>query len=127
MSTRQGGFTLIEVVVAFAILALSLAALYRSFAVTLRGGARVERREHALLLAQSLLARVGRDLRLEVGRVQGHSEDGLDWVIEISSYPPPKPELPWRLPAYNVAVSVNWGAGEAQRLSLNSLELGAQP
>ncbi len=126
MNARPRGFTLIEVVVAFAILALSLAALYHSFALTLRAGTRIEQRERALLVGQSLLARVGRDLRLEVGRQQGRTADGLQWTIEISPFPSAKPDLAWRVPAFAVAVSVSWGARDAQHITLNSLELGSQ-
>jgi len=124
---RQRGFTLIEVVVAFAILALSLGALYQSFSVTLRQSQRIEKRELALLEAQSLLARVGKDLPLRAGTTAGRLDSKLDWSVAIAEYARPTPTATWPVPAYDVAVEVRWGPSDSERVALRSLELGAQP
>jgi general secretion pathway protein I len=58
------GFTLIEVVIAFAILGLSLAALYGAFASALSRAQRDAHFSEAMLIAQSLLARAGSEFPL---------------------------------------------------------------
>jgi len=126
MTSRQQGFTLIEVVVAFAIVSLAFAALYQSFASTLRGGATVEKREHALLLGQSLLDRIGRDLPLQPGEVRGNSKSGFEWVVAMTPYATDKPGVQWPVPTFEVLVTVSWGNGDGRRITLRSLELGAR-
>jgi general secretion pathway protein I len=50
---RDGGFTLIEILVAFTIVSLLLGALYQLFATGLRSGFAAENYESAVLLAES--------------------------------------------------------------------------
>ena len=52
----QHGFTLLEVLVAFAIMALSVGLLYQALGSNARQTADTTAREHAALLAESLLA-----------------------------------------------------------------------
>jgi len=79
---RAGGFTLLEVLIAFAILALALAALMQTFGSGMRGVAASERHLMAALVARSLLERVGHDIPLEPGEVSG--EDGaFAWTVSM--------------------------------------------
>ena len=73
MSTRPvtSGFTLLEVLVAFAIAGLTLAAVLPLFGTSLRASAVVERRTAALLIAESKLAEVGATVPLRTGRSDG--------------------------------------------------------
>jgi general secretion pathway protein I len=59
---RTRGFTLIEVVIAFAILGMSLTALYGAFEISLRRAHRDACMTEATLIAQSLIARAGSEL-----------------------------------------------------------------
>lgn len=68
------GFTLLEVLIALAILSLALGALYQGYALSLRQEAVAEREEAATALAQSLLARVGADMPAGTGQTAGVTE-----------------------------------------------------
>ncbi|AUN95757.1 type IV pilus modification PilV family protein [Pseudazoarcus pumilus] len=108
MSAARGqrGFSLIEVVVAFAILALSLGALYQSAGGSVRGMQEVERRSAAVLLARSLLEL--HDTVPEGGFVRdGRSESGGYWRISATRDLSAAGDDMW--PLYHVEVEV-WDA-----------------
>lgn len=83
---RQAGFSLLEVVVAFAILALSLGLLIRIFSQALNTTALSGDYSRAATLAEARLNSVGVDIPLEPGDHSGESEDGLRWEVSIESY-----------------------------------------
>lgn len=68
---RMSGFTLLEVVIAFAILGLSLSALYGVFASSLSRVRRNAQLSEGTLIAQSLLARAGSEIPAEQASYQG--------------------------------------------------------
>jgi general secretion pathway protein I len=80
---RARGFTLIEILVAFAILAVVLVALYRVFGGGLATTVRLERSTAALLFARSTLERVGTDIPLVAGEQSGAAADGTAWTLDI--------------------------------------------
>lgn len=118
MTARQAGFTLVEALAAFAILAVSLAAVYP----LLGNGRAVEDaavRRLAVLLAQSRLAAVGGgDLPLEDGVREGRFDNGWDWRVTVAPYA----ELT-QGPVLGKAVSatVRWPAG--QEVTLTTVKL----
>ena len=90
VAARQRGYTLIEVIVAFAVLALALTLLLGS----LTGAARQIRQSadagRAALHAQSLLAQTGVGEPLRPGRKQGEFESGrYKWTLEVAPYNDP--------------------------------------
>ena len=123
------GFTLIEVIVAFAVLALALTLLLG----TLSGAAKQVRwaddAGRAALHAQSLLDQTGVGEALQSGTTEGDFEDGrYRWSLEVE---------PWRDPtAQDVALldpgapqlmqltlAVRWGDSPREQLQLQSLRL----
>lgn len=122
---RRGsrGFALIEVVVAFAILALSLGVLYETFGGALRRSASAAQRELAALRVESLLAEFRGSGGLLPGTARGRDEaTGLEWRILRKAYLSElAPESAWVTEA--VTVEVSWGAGEARTLRRDSIEL----
>ncbi len=129
---HQSGYTLIEVIVAFALLALALTLLLG----TLSGSARQVRQSadagQATLHAQSLLDEQGVGVALQTGRRDGEFEDGrYRWTLDVSPYVdrdrPPSPIVdPAAARLLLLSLSVEWGdAGPAQRMTLQSLRLVA--
>jgi general secretion pathway protein I len=123
----SGGFTLIEVIVAFTIMALALAALLQSFATGLRNLGMAESYTGAALRARSKLAEIGQILPLEAGEQSGELDDGFQWHALIEPYAPAVPEgVPGdpRLSGQRVEVPISWAGGRA--VSLSTLRLVRQ-
>ena len=119
---RQGGFTLIEVVVAFAILALSLGALYQSFGESLRRGGEARQAELATLRAESLLAEFrGSGGLLPKEHAGEDAELGHSWSITVKPYPA-EVSASSTLEVDAVDVEVKWGS-KRHGVQLHSVEL----
>ncbi|MFL6600219.1 MAG: prepilin-type N-terminal cleavage/methylation domain-containing protein [Steroidobacteraceae bacterium] len=119
---HQSGFTLLEVMVAFAIFALSVGALYESFAGSLRRTLKAEVQERAWLSAQSLLAAIRvRPAPWPAGE-EGITRTGLDWKLSTSPYQSgADPKSPWQ--AYQVVIEVHPHLKAAGTVVLRSVEL----
>src|SRR5688572_9588166 len=125
---RQRGYTLIEVIVAFALLAAALTLLLG----TLSGAARQVRGAadagRAALYAQSVMAQVGVGDPLKPGTKDGEFEDGrYRWSVDIRRWNDPAkpanalndPNAPQLL---EVRLGIEWGdGGPRQRLLLRTL------
>jgi general secretion pathway protein I len=128
------GFSLLEVLVAFVILALVGTALFGLFGGALRTVSTSEEWSRAMLVAQSRLALAASATPLREGTDTGTDEDGrIAWQTAVSPYtvPDPNPDLervsetmPTRL--YRVSVDVRYagGDGHERTLSLATLKLG---
>ena len=80
---RRGGFTLLEVLIAFVILAVALVALLRAFSSGLRGLDAAEAGAAALQHARSKIEEVGTVIPLEAGEHDGEFADGTRWSVVI--------------------------------------------
>lgn len=131
---RQRGYTLIEVIVAFALLALALTLLLG----TLTGGVRQVRWSgeagRAALHAQSLLDTVGVGVPLQPGQAQGEFDAGhYRWLLQVAPWDEPLPAgVPRPVTStnrlYEIALSVQWGeGGPRERLELRTLRLAQAP
>jgi general secretion pathway protein I len=78
---RQAGFSLIEVLVALAILGIALGAMMPRISLGTAVAERAERSEAAVLLAEQLLAEVGRTIPTPSPAVDGTTPDGYSWQI----------------------------------------------
>ena len=127
---RQGGYTLLEVIVAFALLAGALTLLLG----TLSGAARQVRVSadagRAALHAQSLLSQLGVGTMLKPGLDSGEFEAGrYRWALEITRWndPAQRPDAlrdPSAPKLLEVKVGVEWGGGgPRERLLLRTLRL----
>lgn len=126
------GYTLIEVIVAFALLAAALTLLLG----TLSGAARQVRGSadagRAALYAQSVMAQVGVGEALKPGRTDGEFEDGrYRWALDVQRWTDPSrpadalndPSAPQLL---EVRLGIEWGeGGPRERLLLRTLRLMA--
>ena len=120
------GFTLIEVLVAFVILAMSLTVLMRIFSGGLRNVALAEDYAQAVLVAQSKLSTIGVSEPLERGVTAGEWDSRFRWEREVERYLPweEDKELTTPMLAYRVTVNVDWEhAGRSREISLSSVRL----
>lgn len=124
---RSRGFTLIEVLVAFAIAAVMLGALYDVFSVSVGSENAADRYRNAVLLAQSAL-----DALSTVPISPGHSVDRIG-IYERTTEIIPRPDLVpkgmlYRALPYEVEVRVSWRDGIRQRsVQLDTLRLVPVP
>lgn len=123
---HQRGFTLIEILVAFMILALSLTVIFRIFSGGLRNVALSEDYARAVLVAESQLSAIGVSEPLESGVTSGKWDARFRWERVVERY------LPWEedkvlatpLLAYRVTVNVDWEyAGRDRQITLRSVRL----
>jgi len=109
-SLIEGGFTLLEVLVAFAILAFALAAAYGVFSDASRSVASGERYGQALALAESRLAAIDAAPPGETWDGSGEYEDIYRWTVETSPLPDTVSDSVPLVPVA-VSVTVSWEDG----------------
>ena len=85
ISDRDDGFTLVEVLVAFAILALTLTMVFRSFGDGARGIQVSQRQAAAVALAEAKLAALGVERPLVQGVTKGVDTSGMEWRVDIQA------------------------------------------
>lgn len=128
---RQRGYTLIEVIVAFAILALGLTLLLGTLTGATRQVRWADDAGRASLYAQSLLDDTGVGTALQPGQRDGSFEDGrYRWSLVITSYGDPllPPKVAQDLGAprlLQLVLVVQWGKDNdpQRRLQVQSLRL----
>ena len=122
----EAGFTLVETVVAFAILALVV-----TTAIQVVGGGSVRARlaadrDTALVHAQSQLALLGATAQLPLGTSNGEFADGFEWRLEavpaLGSSPASQSLVPW-----NVEIEVARQGVPAGRIALRTVMLARAP
>ena len=129
LRARQRGFTLLEVIVAFMLLALALTLLLG----TLSGAAKQVRwsadAARAGLHAQSLLDATGWDAPLAPGERTGEFDGGrYRWTLDVSPYQDagraPQPQQPGAPRLLRLDLDVRWGQDDPrQRLHVQTLRL----
>jgi general secretion pathway protein I len=109
----QGGFTLLEVLVALSVLAISLGVLVPVFSGTLERQAALADQKTATALAESKLAAVGSEIPLTDGATDGKFDNGFTWHIEVGPYPF-EYTSPLVIPK-QVTLTVSWPARHGQK------------
>ena len=132
MIRRQRGYTLLEVIVAFALLALALTLLLG----ILSGASKQVRWSgdagRAALYAQSLLDQVGTGEAIAVGQRDGEFDAGrYRWQLRIAPWrdravaAAQQPLDPNAAGLFEVTLAVEWGDSPGQRLQLRTLRMAA--
>jgi general secretion pathway protein I len=124
---RQAGFSLLEVLVAFAILALTMGVLLQIFSRALSTTAGSGSFARAAELAEATLARAGVETPLQEGDSAGESGGGFTWTMRIAQidvsdlFPDQSPPVT----TYRVTATAYWQDGAAERhFSLATLRVG---
>jgi general secretion pathway protein I len=126
------GFSLLEVLVAFTILALTVTALFRLFSGALTNVSAAEQASRAVLVAESVLAQAASGT-LREGASSGTADEGrVSWTAQVTPYQPPgvDPELekasevvPQRLFRVTVNVAYPAASGAERTLVLSTVRL----
>ena len=134
--TGQRGFSLIEVLAAFVILALVATALFQLFSGALTNVSAAEEFSRAMLVAESRLAAAAGALPLVEAAERGDADDGrIRWETRVRAWEPPEvpPELArvsegMTTRLYRVEVDVRFPglAGRERTLSLATVKLAAK-
>ena len=127
MRTRCQGMTLIEVLVAFIVLSLTMAVIMQIFSGGMRNARLADSYSRAVFLAESKLAAAGVEQPLVLGEVSGRLGSDLHWRVATGPYDDDgagdRLMLPLRI--YQVRVFVDWNeSGKSRHIELATLRLG---
>jgi general secretion pathway protein I len=128
-SSSESGFSLLEILVAFAILALSIGVLLNIFSRGLRTAIVSEEIQQAINIAESQMARAGIEVALAEGSASGVVDGKYTWTIQSMPYELPKPANnvvmpPLEATGFKVQVRVEWQEGnDSKEFVLNSVRL----
>ncbi len=112
------GFSLLEVLVAFVILALTLGVFMRIFSGGLGNIGAAENYSQAITIAESRLAAIGIETPLVVGEMSGEEAPRYTWRTRVEKASPGVPGEPGATPPlelYQVEVTVSWGDAQKPR------------
>lgn len=120
---RMQGFTLLEIVIAFAILGMSLAVLYGAFESALLRTRRDAQFNESTLIAQSLLSRAGSEFPTLPGNVRGDwNSYSYELRQEVVSSPSGQPIF--TQPIVRVTARVWWtGSAGSRDVEISTLKL----
>jgi general secretion pathway protein I len=116
------GFTLLEVMLAFVIFALSFATVLEIMAGSMRSVRRASDDTEVALLAQSLMELVGTEIPLEEGQFNGTSMERFEWRLDIFPYASDTGDTATfelaelsGIDLYLVDLEIDWQSGRHQR------------
>jgi general secretion pathway protein I len=130
----EAGFSLLEVLVAFMIVALVVTALFQLFGAALRNASGAGDWTRALLVAQSRLELAAATQPLRETSDAGAETDGrIAWRAHVTPYVPPDPNpdleqasasMPTRLYRIDVDVTFPGEDGKPRTISLSTVRIG---
>ncbi|MBT4836008.1 MAG: type II secretion system protein [Methylococcales bacterium] len=132
LNATEKGFSLLEILVAFAIMSISLGVLLQIFSSGMRTALLSDRYTNATIHAQSKLAVVGAEIPMQQGETEGDIDDIFRWKIIINPYQwwdddeeDPSESIPFV--AFEVISTVSWGKeGKERTVSLKTMRLLSQ-
>lgn len=120
------GFTVLEMTIAFAVLAVTTVAIYGAVGAAAARSARLQGTEPAITLAESLLAEYSADALYEPSNVEG-AEGQFAWWVETRPYETLAGDRTARTPLVAVRVRVAWNAAGPRSLELAKLAFARYP
>lgn len=109
------GFTILEVLIACAIVALGIASLSGAISDSLLRSARAKDYAQAVQAADGLLARLGADIPVRPGSLSGRG-NRVDWEIAIQPYGTDDDRAAWPVQTADVTVTLRWTDGRRGKI-----------
>lgn len=129
-ANKQQGFSLLEILIAFSILALSLGILLKIFSGGVNSAIVAEDYSAAVQIAESLMAVAAVEKPLQAGQESGLENDKYYWLVEVSPFQfnPENVGLETMTVAlFKIKVTVRWGddnaGGDGRQIALTRLKL----
>lgn len=85
-AAEERGFSLLEIVIAFSILALALGILLNIFSKGVHTAVVADDYTAAVEIAESLLAAAGVEQPLQPGETSGREDDKFDWAVTVTPF-----------------------------------------
>ena len=114
-NSSQGGFTLLETLVALAVLAIALGVIYQIFGTSLRNMQYAKDYSTAQMLAESKLSELGKGIPLREGAFEGQFNDKYIWHMDVTPLPFAEEDGGNELKKLKVDFKVLWGTDEKMR------------
>ena len=130
----HAGFSLLEVLVAFTLLALAMGVVMQIFSRGVNGATLADRYAKATMYAESMLSGVGSETELKEGSSGGKFDDDFSWAMAVRPYQDPYPKeqavvdyeklMPTQL--FEVELKVSFMAEDRRErvLNLSTLRMG---
>jgi general secretion pathway protein I len=126
---KQRGFSLLEILIAFSILALSLGILLKIFSAGVNTAGVAEEYNAAVQIAESIMARTGVEAPLQQGEATGTENEKYYWRVSVNPFQFTAENLDVTTIAavlYRVKVVVSWGddpGTDSRQVELVTLKL----
>jgi general secretion pathway protein I len=131
LHSSEDGFTLLEIMVALAILSLGIVTVLELFSGSLHVGVKASRHTQAALYAQNIMDRVFAQTTIEDGEERGEFPDGYTWIARVQESRPDddgsrlQPDQPNQLDFFHlkeIEVQISWDEnGGAKTFVVRSL------
>lgn len=124
---QQAGFSLLEILIAFSILALSLGILLNIFSGGLRRTIVAEEYQQAVTIAQAKMASAGVEFPMDEGQKKGQVLERFNWTLivePLNTNDVATASEAMGIQVYQVISRVQWMAGDNDRqIELTSIKL----
>ena len=126
---KTQGFTLIEVIASFTILAMTFMVVLEILSNSSTNTIKSSERSQIAMLAQSKMAEVGLIIPVEEGSVSGSFDENISWDINIQAY-----EVPYEgnvqmdfapVELFKVVLTISWFDGYGERRAVDFTTLKA--
>jgi general secretion pathway protein I len=114
-SNAEGGFALIEILVAVSILAISLVVIFQLFSGGLKSRKLSEEYARGVFHAREKMAETLLIPALSQGETEGEFEDGYEWQMTITPIPSEEDEEKLSVGLLNIRIRITWHEGEKKK------------